>query len=187
MAGGFALAFFLGSSVGIFASQNKSGEILSYLWLPIIMSTPGLIVIFIGFMVIGMGSMPVILICGILVLPFIAVSPRDSLKTLDRDIIQMANSYQATTGEKIRHIYIPHLLPAFLGASRVGFSLSWKIVVLSEVFGLPNGIGFKIRIRYAQFDLESLLGYLVFFLLVVIIIEQIMRIYERKATRWRGY
>jgi NitT/TauT family transport system permease protein len=98
----------------------------------------------------------------------------------------MADSYRIDTRSKIRHIYIPYLFPALLAASRIGFSLSWKVAVLSEVFGLPDGIGFKIRILYLQYDLKSLLAYLAFFLFVVIVIEQVLRTIEKRATKWRG-
>ena len=145
------------------------------------MSMPTLVLIFIGFMVMGLGSFPVVIICGIVVLPTFAVNLRDCLRSVDVDLVEMADSYRVTTIEKVRHIFIPHLVPALLAASKIGFSLAWKVAVLSEVFGLPNGIGFKIRIRYMQYNIKSLLAYLIMFLLVVIIIEQFLRVIERKT------
>ncbi|UCG94324.1 MAG: ABC transporter permease subunit, partial [Candidatus Aerophobus sp.] len=101
------------------------------------------------------------------------------------ELVDMADSFRASAMQKVRDIYIPYLIPPLLATSRIGFSLAWKIVVLSEVFGFSTGIGYLIKLKYLHYDLRMLMAWLMIFLGVVVIIEQFLRILEKRVTRWR--
>ncbi len=185
MALGFLLALSVGTGIGIAASQKSMAESMSSLWFPILMSTPSLVIIFTAIMILGISQLTVILVVGFIVFPFIAVDVRDCMKDLDPELLEMADSFRASTIQKVKDIFIPYLVPPLLASSRIGFSLAWKIVVLSEVFGFSTGIGYLIKLKYLQYDLRMLMAWLIIFLVVVIIIEQFLIILEKRITRWR--
>jgi NitT/TauT family transport system permease protein len=84
-------------------------------------------------------------------------------------------------------LYLPYLIPPMLAAARIGFSLSWKVILLSEVFGFPGGLGFQIRINYTVYDLTKLLAWLGIFVIALLVIEQLIRATERAVVRWRAW
>ena len=67
-----------------------------------------------------------------------------------------------------------------------GLSLVWKIVLVAELLGRPNGIGFEIGVAFQLFDIPLLLAYSLSFAAVVLVIEAvIVQPVERRASRWR--
>ncbi len=182
---GFILAMSLGISIGIATAQLLRLGIAATAMFTIIMSTPSLVIIFVAMIMLGQTDLTIILIAGLIVFPFVAVPVRDAMKEIDRDILGMAASFKIGTLRKIVDIYIPYLIPPILAASRIGFSLAWKMVVLSEVFGFTSGIGWKISLAYWQYDLESLLAWLVLFVVIILLIEQAIRISERRVVKWK--
>ena len=73
-----------------------------------------------------------------------------------------------------------------LAAARIGFSMSWKLIMLAEIFGSP-GVSASIRINYTVYDLTTLLRpWSSIFVLALLIIEQPPRVSERRLVVWRA-
>jgi len=86
----------------------------------------------------------------------------------------------------LRHVVLPQLTPYFLAASRSGLALIWKIVLVVELLGRSNGVGFQIQIYFQLFDVTMILAYTLAFILVVQAIEWLgLQPLERWITRWR--
>ena len=71
-------------------------------------------------------------------------------------------------------------------ASRIAFSQSWKVVMLTEVFGMPRGLGYEIRSSYYIFDLPRMMAYLVVFIVALLVIEQGIRFMEHRIVKWKN-
>ena len=80
----------------------------------------------------------------------------------------------------------PQLAPFFAAATRAGLSLVWKIVLVVELMGRPNGVGFEINIAFQLFDVPLLLAYALPFTAIMLIIETLLvQPFERHVSRWR--
>lgn len=181
---GFTLSMLLGVTFGISSALFSRLRIASLPIFTIIMSVPSLVMIFALMMMLGQTNFTIILVTGIIVFPFITIPIRDAMKEIDQDALSMADSFKAGNLRKALDIYIPYLLPSILATSRIGFSLSWKVVVLSEVFGFTSGIGWQISLNYFHYDITSLISWLVVFIAVILIFEQILRTAEQRVVRW---
>ena len=62
-------------------------------------------------------------------------------------------------GKRWRHVVLPQLAPYIAAATRSGLSLVWKIVLVVELLGRPNGVGFEIGTAFQLFDVATLLAY----------------------------
>ncbi|MDP2931304.1 MAG: ABC transporter permease subunit [Chloroflexota bacterium] len=182
---GFGLALALGLAFGIASAQVEKLGIAAGALFTTIMTTPSLVIIFVAMLILGQTDSTIVLIVGLIVFPFVAVPMRDAMKDLDQDILGMSKSFKVTTRRKLIDVYIPYLVPPILAASRIGFSLSWKIVVLSEVFGFTTGVGWKISLAYFQYDLVALMAWLVIFVVIILVIEQVIREGERRVVKWK--
>jgi NitT/TauT family transport system permease protein len=70
---------------------------------------------------------------------------------------------------------------------RSGLALIWKIVLIVELIGRSNGIGFQINLFFGQFDLARILVYTLSFMAVVFTIEALaIKPWETRARAWRG-
>ena len=98
----------------------------------------------------------------------------------------MADSYRVPTRQRVLEVYLPFLIPPMLAASRIAFSQSWKVVMLSEVFGLPGGLGFQIRSAEDIGDPKRMMAYLIVFIVALLVIEQGIRIAEHRIVKWKA-
>jgi ABC-type nitrate/sulfonate/bicarbonate transport system permease component len=154
--------------------------------LDIILFAPTLVVIFLGIAIIGTQLLAIAVITTLAVAPNVAIYMRDVMRDFDPEIAAMADSYRASRVQRIRDVYLPYLVPPILAAARIGFSMSWKVILLSEVFGFSGGLGFQIRINYGIYDLVSLLAWLSIFVIALLAIEQLIRITERRVVKWQA-
>jgi NitT/TauT family transport system permease protein len=99
---------------------------------------------------------------------------------------EMALSFRMPRWRVLRHVVLPQLVPYVFAAARSGLALIWKIVLVVELLGRSNGIGFQIQIYFQLFDVTMILAYTLAFILVVQIIEwAVLQPLENRATRWR--
>ena len=95
-------------------------------------------------------------------------------------------SIASAGGKTLRHVTLPQLAPFFAAAARSGLSLVWKIVLVVELLGRSNGVGFQLHTAFQLFDVSMILAYAVSFILVVQIIEMgILQPIEARVNRWR--
>jgi len=67
-----------------------------------------------------------------------------------------------------------------------GLSLIWKIVLVVELLGRPDGIGYAIQVFFQLFDIRRLIAYALAFVAVVLAVEWgVLQPLERRLARWR--
>jgi NitT/TauT family transport system permease protein len=71
-------------------------------------------------------------------------------------------------------------------AARSGIALIWKIVLVVELLGRSNGIGFQLSVFFQLFDIASILAYTLAFVIVMITVElAFIGPMDKHVTRWR--
>ncbi len=98
----------------------------------------------------------------------------------------MARSFRLGAWRTLRNVVLPQLAPYFLVASRSGLALIWKIVLVVELLGRSEGIGYEIQIFFQLFDVRRLIAYALAFVAVMLAVEWcILLPLERHVLRWR--
>ena len=124
--------------------------------------------------------------CAVNKIPNVVVTMREGARALDPRYAEMAAIYRFSPLDRIRHILLPQLQPYFAAASRSGIALIWKIVLVVELLGRSNGVGFQIYLYFQLFDVAAILAYTMAFVAVMLVIELVLvQPFERHATRWR--
>lgn len=182
---GFTVGFAVGLAVGIAAAKLEWFSIASTPLTNIILFAPTLVVIFLGIAILGTNLISIAVITCITVAPNVTIYMRDVMRDFDPDLTAMADSFRVSTRQRITDLYLPFLIPPILAVARIGFSMSWKVVMLSEVFGFAGGLGFQIRINYGIYNLTALLAWLAVFVIALLLIEQVIRGMERAVVRWQ--
>jgi NitT/TauT family transport system permease protein len=119
-------------------------------------------------------------------LPNATVTVREGARSLDRSLDEMAQVFNMGPWTRLRHVLIPQLAPYLAAAARSGLSLVWKIVLIVELLGRPNGVGFEIFVAFQLFDVTRILAYAIAFVLVMLAIETfLVQPIERHVSRWR--
>ena len=119
-------------------------------------------------------------------LPTAVVTLREGTRTLDAALDEMVAVFAIPRWKAFRHVILPQLAPYLAAAARSGLSLVWKIVLVVELLGRPNGVGFEIGAAFQLFDVTSLLAYALPFTALMLAIESfLVQPFERHAARWR--
>ena len=136
----------------------------------------------------GFGRTEVAAIVAVAVnkLPNVAVTVREGARALSRDLAEMAHMYRFGPWKTLRHVTLPQLAPFFLASARTGLSLVWKIVLVVELLGRSNGVGFQLGTYFQLFDVSMILAYALAFIVVVQLIEfGILQPIAARVNRWR--
>ena len=185
-ASGFSVAFLGGIAFGLVSAKSTLFRRSTAAIFGALLFAPALAIIFLGIAMLGTNTASITLITGLVVGPSVAIYMRDVLHDLDPGLLALADSYKVGVAQRVRDVYLPYLIPPMLGTSRIAFSMSWKIVMISEVFGFPGGLGFQIRIQYGIYNLSLLIAWLIVFVATLLVIEQLIRLTERLVVRWEA-
>ena len=186
VAAAFALAMSLGAAIGVAMGRNATlGELLDG-WLVFFLNLPALVTIVLCYIWFGLTEAAAIAAVAINKIPNVAATLREGARALSRDLSEMADVYRLSWTARMRHVVLPQLAPFFAVAARNGLALVWKIVLVVELLGRSNGVGYQIHLQFQLFDVATILAYAFGFILVVQAIEiGIIGPWERYANRWR--
>jgi len=185
----FASVLALAFSVigGILLSTSDLAEDSISSWLPFWMTTPTLVIILLAMVWFRFSETSVIFAAVVASTPFGMINIWEGAQDVDYNLLTMADTLEASTYMTWRHVYLPHLLPYLFGSYRYILGMVWKIVVLSEVFGLSVGIGAMFSYYFQQGNLVMVFAYLMPFIAVVLVIEYgVLKPLETYLFRWRG-
>ena len=186
VAASFILAMVIGVAIGIAMGRSRTFDRLFDSWLILFLNVPALVTIILCYVWFGLIEAAAIAAVAVNKIPNVVVTVREGARALDRDYIEMAQSFRLGRDKVLRHIVLPQLFPFLVAAARSGLSLIWKIVLVVELLGRSNGVGFQLYVFFQLFDVASILAYTLAFVAVVQVIElTILQPLERRANRWR--
>jgi NitT/TauT family transport system permease protein len=184
--GSFAIAMLLGVIAGYAMGRSKAVDRYADPWLIVLINMPALVTIIFAYIWIGLNETAAILAVAVNKLPNVTVIMREGARALDPELDEVAQAYKFTRLSRLRHVVIPQLAPYLAASSRSGLAIVWKIVLVVELIGRPNGVGFVLGSAFSLFDMARILGYAICFIAVMLVIESLLvQPLERRATRWR--
>ncbi|MBV8651226.1 MAG: ABC transporter permease subunit, partial [Alphaproteobacteria bacterium] len=152
----------------------------------LLLNLPALVIAILAYVWFGLTEAAAIGAVTMNKLPLVAMTMREGARTLDRDLNEMATVFRFGAWRRFRHVVAPQLAPFFLISARSGLSLIWKIVLLVELLGRSDGIGFLIQLYFQLFDVPRILACALAFVAVVQLIEWgVLQPLEHRAGAWR--
>jgi len=187
VAASFAVAMAIGVAIGVAMGRSRGADALFDSWLVLLLNLPALVVVVLAYVWFGLTEAATIGAVAVNKIPTVAVTLREGARALERDYAEMARSFRIGAWRTLRHVVLPQLEPYLFAAARSGLALVWKIVLVAELLGRSNGVGFEIQLYFQVFDVAHILAYTVAFAAVVQVIEWgLLQPLERRAGRWRG-
>jgi NitT/TauT family transport system permease protein len=183
----FTIAMLLGTAIGIAMGRAPLFDRVADPWLVVLLNMPALVIIVLAYVWIGLTETAALAAVALNKLPNTAVTVREGARALDRTLDEMAAVFRMGRWVRLRHVVLPQLAPYLAAAARSGLSLVWKIVLIVELLGRPNGVGFEIGVAFQLFDVTRILAYALVFIAVMLAIETLLvQPLERYVSRWRA-
>ena len=181
-----AISFGLAMVLGVALGRSRSLNLALDTPLLVILNTPALVITVLAYIWVGLNETAAILAVVLNKLPNVAVILREGARELDPGLEEMARTYRFDRRTWIAHVLLPQLQPFMVAAARSGISLAWKIVLVVELLGRPNGVGFAINYYFTLFDVTAVIGYSLVFMSVMLAIDALLlQPLDAHVRRWR--
>jgi NitT/TauT family transport system permease protein len=182
----FVVSMLAGSAIGYIAGRSPRADTLIDPWLIILLNLPVLVVVVLCYIWIGLNDVAAILAVALAKVPTVMVTVREGARALDPGFDELASVYRLPMAQRLGRIIIPQLAPYLAAAGRSGLSITWKIVLIVELLGRPNGVGFALDELFQTFDVAGILAYGFAFGVLMLLVESfLLRPWEVRANAWR--
>jgi NitT/TauT family transport system permease protein len=182
----FAAAMGLGAALGLAMGRWRWVDLLCDGWVVLMLNLPALVIAVLAYVWFGLTDAAAVGAVALNKLPLVAMTMREGTRALDRNYAELATVFHLPAWRRFRHVVAPQLAPFFLVAARSGLSLVWKIVLVVELLGRSDGIGFQLQLYFQLFDVPRILAYALAFVAVVQVIEWgVLQPLDRRLGAWR--
>ena len=186
VAASFVIAMLIGTAVGILMGRWHRLDVFLDGWLVLGLNIPALVTIILCYVWFGLTDLAAVTAVAINKIPTVVVTVREGARAVDRELLQVAQAFRLPPLRTLTRVYLPQLYPYLMAAARSGLALIWKIVLVVELLGRSNGIGFQLNVFFQFFDIAGILAYTLAFAAVVMVVETaLMRPLERRLSAWR--
>lgn len=122
-----------------------------------------------------------VLISFLMVLPVVYTNMQSGIRSVDKQLLEMAQVFGVSKPRVIRYIYLQQLLPFFYSACSVSVGLSWKAGVAAEVIGIPKGsVGERLQQAKIYLDTPDLFAWTLVVVLMSLLSEKLLLFLLRK-------
>jgi len=182
----FLISMIIGTVIGIIMGRSNMTNSFLDDWLVLGLNIPALVIIILCYIWFGLTEVAAIIAVALNKIPLVAVTVREGARDLDKKLMQVAQIYHIGKKRTLTRVFIPQLYPYLMAAARSGLSLIWKIVLVVELLGRSNGVGFQLYGFFQFFDIASILSYTLVFVAIVLSVEiLILRPLEKRLMGWR--
>jgi NitT/TauT family transport system permease protein len=186
VAAAFLLAMAMGSVLGFLAGRSARFDAVIDPWLTVVLNLPVLVVIVLAYIWIGLNDLAAVLAVAIAKTPTVVVTIREGARACDPQLDELAAVYRLPWLRRLRRVALPQLAPYVAAAGRSGLAITWKIVLIVELLGRPDGVGFALNLQFQSFDVAGILAYGLSFAGIMLVVEAtLLQPWERRANAWR--
>jgi len=154
---GVIIAIILAILSAIGASKFKIIHVLLYPFNEVVKATPIVSFIFLAYIIFQkkIDLLPVFIVF-LMVFPVVYSSILSAITNVDRELIEVASVFGCTWFEKIRYIWIPTVLNAFITSASTSLGLGWKAGIAAEALAAsPNMVSIGTELSEAKTFIET--------------------------------
>ena len=114
-------------------------------------------------------------IAFLMVTPIAWANVREGILAVDAQLLEMAEVFRLPRAKKLRHVYLPAVLPQWLAACTTGFGFAWKSGVAAEVIARPAlSIGRNLYESKLYLNTEELFAWTAMVVLLSMLLERLL-------------
>ena len=126
----------------------------------------------------------VVLAFSLVVFP-VLINTYQGVRNVDRDLVDVLRTMQASSAQIARRVTIPSTLPWIFAGLRIGLGMSLIGAVVGELVGSNRGLGYYIEERSNNFDTTGVFAGLVVLMLMTVALNELMKLVEAQLFRWK--
>jgi sulfonate transport system permease protein len=184
LAAGLALAIVVGISLGMVLGWYPLALRLLDPVLQFFRAMPkvALVPLFIG--ALGIGALPKIYSIALGCVWPILLNTIDGVRGVEPGQLEMARAYRIPLGLRLRRVILPAAAPQIVAGVRVALAIGVVVMVVSEIYGAQQGVGYYVLNASRAFDVAQTWGGTLLIGLIGYVLSTSFVIAERWFLRW---
>lgn len=185
VAAAFLLATPLGLGLGFLLAEAPAVGALFRPLVNFLFGVPKSIFLPVFILVFGV-SIPQKIAFGVFTTIFVLiVSGIAAVQSVPPELITVSRVFGATRGQIVREIYLPAMAPILLESARLGMVFNITAVLLCEIYGARDGIGYRIASWGENLQMPQLYAALVIVAAAAVAVNEALRAVEARLGAWR--
>ncbi len=176
----FAIA--IGIPVGILMGKNRLLDELLLPWVNVFLSAPLTALVPVLMVLFGFGMKAIIITTTLFAIWIIILNARAGVKQINRSLVEMANSFGASSWDAFSKIYFWAALPEILGGVRIGIIRAVKGVIIGQLLISIVGFGALFELYSANFLMSHFWAVLIVLFALAFTISEFLAYLERRVS-----
>ncbi len=179
---GVFFAVVIGIPTGILMGKNRLIDELLLPWVNIFLSAPLTALVPVLMVLFGFGMKAIIITTTLFAIWIIILNARAGVLQINRSLVEMANSFGASSWDAFSKIYFWAALPEILGGVRIGVIRAVKGVIIGQLLISIVGFGALFELYSANFLMTHFWAVLIVLFAMAFTISELLAYLERRVS-----
>ena len=184
MVSGYFFATIIGITIGIIIGTFKSLFRLMDPVLQYLRATPPTAIIPIGILLIGIGDQMKIVVITFGAMWPILINAADGARLVSNERLDTARIFGLSRFETLLRVIVPSATPMIAAGMRTGLSIAFIMIVVSEMIGSTDGLGYYILQAQRTFAIPEMYGGIVLLAFLGYGLNVLFVQVERRVLAW---
>ncbi|HEX2941802.1 MAG TPA: ABC transporter permease subunit [Rhodopila sp.] len=181
---GFAIGGGIGFALGMLNGLSRLSETLTDSTLQMLRNIPHLALIPLVILWFGIGEEAKLFLVALGVFFPIYVNTLHGVRSVDRQLLEMARAYGMTERAIFWRVVFPGALPSIFVGLRYGLGIMWLTLIVAETISASSGIGFMAMNAREFMMVDVVLVSILIYALLGKLADTIARVLERTCLSW---
>lgn len=181
---GFAIAVVGGVALGLLLGSVRWLEEAVRPIIEFMRATPGVAVLPIMMLVLGIGTSMKIAIIGLVASWPILLNTIDGVRSVEPVLRDVSRSYRLSSWDRVRYIILPNAAPQIFAGARTALAIAVVAMVISEMVGTPGGIGYFILNSQREFNIPAMWTGIIALGIVGYLLNKLFGLVENLVLSW---
>jgi NitT/TauT family transport system permease protein len=134
----------------------------------------------------GLGKAPLVVLGVLSAAPAVVISTLAGLDGISPVLLKLARVQRLSPAQTLWWVVLPEALPRLFSGFKLALSYALIGVIAGEFILSGTGLGFAISFAYQSFDNRTMYGLMLFVLLVAVIANGLLYVWEGRLARRRS-
>lgn len=181
---GFAIGGAIGFGLGLANGLSRRAETATDTTVQMVRNIPHLALIPLVIVWFGIGEQAKLFLVALGVFFPIYANTLHGIRSVDRQLIEMADVYGFTRSEMFRRVVLPGALPSVLVGVRYALGIMWLTLIVAETISASSGLGYMAMQAREFMQLQIVVLAILIYALLGKLADAVARLLERTTLAW---